>query len=116
VLNNLLDNALRHTPPGGAIQVELTSTNGKARLAVVDNGEGVPNDALPYLFDRFYRADASRNRRTGGSGLGLAIVRQIVQAHGGRIWAENRPGGGAVFRFTLPVSGEAPTVEEEYEL
>ena len=105
VLNNLLDNALRHTPPGGAIQVELTSTNGKARLAVVDNGEGVPNDALPYLFDRFYRADASRNRRTGGSGLGLAIVRQIVQAHGGRIWAESPPIGqpqGSAFIIELP--------------
>lgn len=105
VLNNLLDNALRHTPPGGAIQVQLTTANGAARLAVIDNGEGIPTDALPHLFDRFYRADASRNRRTGGSGLGLAIARQIVQAHGGHIWAESPLAGqqqGSAFILELP--------------
>lgn len=105
VLNNLLDNALRHTPTGGAIQVTLTNPNGSVRLAVVDNGEGIPRDALPHLFDRFYRADASRNRRTGGSGLGLAIARQIVEAHSGRIWVESPPDGqqqGSAFIFELP--------------
>ena len=105
VLNNLLDNALRHTPTGGAIQVQLATVQGAARLAVIDNGEGIPTDALPHLFDRFYRADASRNRRTGGSGLGLAIARQIVQAHGGRIWAESPPAGqpqGSAFILTIP--------------
>lgn len=105
VLNNLLDNALRHTPTGGTIQVQITTANGAARLAVIDNGEGIPTDALPHLFDRFYRADVSRNRRTGGSGLGLAIARQIVQAHGGCIWAESPPAGeqqGSAFILTIP--------------
>jgi signal transduction histidine kinase len=105
VLNNLLDNALRHTPDGGAIQVQISAPNGAVRLAVIDNGEGVPSADLPHLFDRFYRADPSRNRRTGGSGLGLAIARQLVQAHGGRIWAESPPLGqnqGSAFLVELP--------------
>lgn len=105
VLSNLLDNALRHTPAGGAIQVQLAAPNGTVRLAVTDSGEGITADALPYLFDRFYRAELSRNRRTGGSGLGLAIVRQLVQAHGGRIWAASPPVGGqqgSAFIIELP--------------
>jgi two-component system, OmpR family, sensor histidine kinase BaeS len=89
VLNNLLENALRHTPSGGAIRVCISAANGSARLAVIDSGEGIAPVDLPHIFDRFYRADASRSRRTGGSGLGLAIARQIMQAHGGRIWAES---------------------------
>jgi len=105
VLNNLLHNALRHTPTGGAIQLHLGSLNGVARVAVIDNGEGVATAALPHLFDRFYRADRSRDRNTGGSGLGLAIARQLVQAHGGRIWAESPPAGqlrGSAFIVELP--------------
>jgi two-component system, OmpR family, sensor histidine kinase BaeS len=107
VLTNLLDNALRHTASGGAVQVQLAGRNGVAHLAVVDNGEGIDADDLPLLFDRFYRADHSRTRRSGGSGLGLAIARQLVQAHGGRIWAESPPvgqAGGSVFRIELPLS------------
>jgi signal transduction histidine kinase len=107
VLNNLLDNALRHTPAGGAIQVCLSAPNGVVRLAVIDTGEGISSVDLPHLFDRFYRADPSRNRRTGGSGLGLAIARQLVQAHGGRIWAESPPPGqehGSAFLVELPLS------------
>ena len=106
VLNNLLDNALRHTPAGGTVQVELATTNGLVRLAVIDSGAGVPADALPHLFDRFYRAESSRNRLTGGSGLGLAIARQLVQAHGGRIWAESPASGqtqGSAFILELPL-------------
>jgi two-component system, OmpR family, sensor histidine kinase BaeS len=107
VLNNLLDNALRHTAPGGAVQVQLAVPNGAAHLAVVDNGEGIDPTALPAIFDRFYRADPSRTRRSGGSGLGLAIARQLVHAHGGRIWAESPPAGqagGSAFRIELPLS------------
>ena len=107
VLNNLLGNALRHTGPGGAVQVQLAAPNGAAHLAVVDNGEGIDPAALPAIFDRFYRADPSRTRRSGGSGLGLAIARQLVQAHGGRIWAESPPvgqAGGSAFRVELPLS------------
>ena len=105
VLNNLLDNALRHTPAGGAIQVQLSTPEGVARLAVIDSGEGIDPTALPHLFDRFYRDDPSRDRRTGGSGLGLAIARQLVQAHGGQIWAESPPAGytqGSAFMIELP--------------
>ena len=105
VLNNLLHNALRHTPAGGAIQVNLAATNTAARLAVIDNGEGITAEAMPHLFDRFYRGDRSRNRLTGGSGLGLAIARQIIQAHNGRIWAESPPAGqpqGSAFILELP--------------
>jgi two-component system, OmpR family, sensor histidine kinase BaeS len=105
VLNNLLDNALRHTPAGGAIEVHLSAPNGVVRLAVVDNGEGIASPDLPHLFDRFYRADPSRNRRTGGSGLGLAIARQLVQAHSGHIWAQSPPDGrnsGSAFIVELP--------------
>jgi two-component system, OmpR family, sensor histidine kinase BaeS len=106
VLNNLLDNALRHTPPGGSVQVQLAVPNGAVHLAVVDNGEGIDVATLPLLFDRFYRADPSRTRGSGGTGLGLAITRQLVQAHGGRIWAESPPigqAGGSVFRIELPL-------------
>jgi two-component system, OmpR family, sensor histidine kinase BaeS len=113
VLNNLLDNALRYTPAGGAVQIRLTTFKRAARIAVVDTGEGIDPLDLPYLFDRFYRADRSRNRRTGGSGLGLAIVRQLVQAHGGRIWAESPPveqNRGSVFLLELPLSQEPPVL------
>lgn len=105
VLNNLLDNALRHTSTGGLIRVQLSAPNGIAQLAVIDNGEGIAPEALPQLFDRFYRADRSRDRRTGGSGLGLAIARQLVQAHGGRIWVQSPPAGqrqGSAFIVELP--------------
>jgi two-component system sensor histidine kinase BaeS len=107
VLTNLLGNALRHTGPGGAVQVQLAAPDGTAQLVVVDNGEGIDPAALPAIFDRFYRADPSRTRCSGGSGLGLAIARQLVQAHGGRIWAESPPvgqAGGSAFRVELPLS------------
>jgi signal transduction histidine kinase len=113
VLNNLLDNALRYTPAGGAVQIRLTTLKRAARLAVVDTGEGIHPLDLPALFERFYRADRSRNRQTGGSGLGLAIARQLVQAHGGRIWAESPPVGqnrGSVFLLELPLSQEPPVL------
>jgi signal transduction histidine kinase len=110
VLNNLLDNALRHTPAGGTVQLSLRPAPGCARLAVIDTGPGIAPADLPHLFDRFYRADGSRNRRTGGSGLGLAIARQLVHAHGGRIWAESPLAGqegGSAFLVELPlVSGK----------
>jgi signal transduction histidine kinase len=106
VLNNLLENALRHTAPGGLVQVCVGAVNGSAHLAVVDSGDGIAPADLPHIFDRFYRADSSRNRRTGGSGLGLAIARQLVQAHGGRIWAESPPAGhscGSALIVELPL-------------
>lgn len=102
VLANLLDNALRHTPSGGKVAVRLSDTGSHYAVAVEDSGPGIPPEDLERVFERFYRVDRSRARGRGGTGLGLAIARRIVAAHGGRLWAENRPEGGARFTFTLP--------------
>ena len=105
VLGNLISNALRHTPAGGRVvcRVERVAEPSTAVMfSVEDTGPGVPPDALPHLFDRFYRVDRGRARADGGSGLGLAIARQLVEAHHGAIRAENRPQGGATFSFWLP--------------
>jgi signal transduction histidine kinase len=102
VLNNLLDNALRHTPEGGAVQVTTLTTPGGVRVEVCDTGEGISNDDLPRVFERFYRGEKSRSRSTGGAGLGLAIAAGIVEAHGGQIGAESAVGQGTRVWFTLP--------------
>ncbi|HLF78896.1 MAG TPA: ATP-binding protein [Dehalococcoidia bacterium] len=104
VLINLLSNAIRHTPPGGEVCVSAELTGSVVRVHVKDSGSGMPVEALPHVFDRFYRVDPSRSRSSGGSGLGLAISRQLVHAHGGDIWAENNQGPGASFTFTIPVA------------
>jgi signal transduction histidine kinase len=108
VFSNLCDNALHHTPAGGAIVIEARQQGNMLEVAITDSGEGIPAEALPHIFDRFYRADSSRQAGTGGSGLGLAIVRAIVEAHGGTIRAENAPQGGARIVFTMPVAEQAP--------
>jgi two-component system sensor histidine kinase MprB len=95
---NMLDNAGKFSPDGGVVDVELDASG---RLVVADQGPGVPEDALPYVFDRFFRSDEAR--ALPGSGLGLAIVQQVVEGHGGAITLTNRPGGGAVATLTLPV-------------
>jgi signal transduction histidine kinase len=102
VLNNLVKNALRHTPPGGQVLVQGTRQGGQVQVIVSDSGPGIAAGDLPYVFDRFYRGEKSRNRQTGGAGLGLAIARGIVEAHGGEISVESSPGQGARFCFTLP--------------
>jgi signal transduction histidine kinase len=102
VFRNLLANALAHTPAGGSIALEAKAVGGAAEICVRDSGCGIAGEDLPFVFDRFYRADDSRSRETGGTGLGLPIVRQIVLAHGGSIRAESEPGRGAAFVFTLP--------------
>ncbi|MBP7962869.1 MAG: HAMP domain-containing protein [Caldilineaceae bacterium] len=105
VMNNLLGNALRHTPAGGTVEVRLEPTPQGMRVAVLDSGEGIPPADLPHIFERFYRSDRSRSRETGGTGLGLAIARQLVTLHGGRIWAESPPAGraqGSGFFVELP--------------
>jgi len=102
VLYNLLANAIRHTPPDGAIAIVVSPHQGDVTIAVEDTGAGVSPEAAERMFDRFWRSDSART--SPGSGLGLAIARALVEAHGGRIWAENRPGGGARVAFTLPTA------------
>jgi signal transduction histidine kinase len=106
VLFNLLTNALRHTPSDGSVAVVVRPEAGADELvvAVEDTGEGLGPGAEGRMFERFWRGDAARTRAFGGAGLGLAIARGLVEAHGGRIWAENRAGGGARVSFTLPLA------------
>ena len=103
VLFNLLTNAVRHTPSDGSVAVRVEQLEREVQVSVEDTGEGLDDEARQRMFDRFWRADPARSAR--GSGLGLAIARGIVEAHGGRIWAESRPGGGARVSFTLPGVG-----------
>jgi two-component system OmpR family sensor kinase len=104
VLTNLLANAARFAPNGSVVTVRLATSNQSAKISVIDRGEGIPESLRNQVFERFYRADNSRNRETGGSGLGLAIAQSIVTAHGGKIWAEETPGGGATFTFEIPLT------------
>jgi len=102
VLGNLLSNALRHTPEGGAIRVKAWSEAASVCFAVIDNGQGIASDDLPHLFDRFYRAGVARSRSDGGTGLGLSIAKQLVEAHGGEITVKSEFGKGATFTIRLP--------------
>ncbi|HEY3316307.1 MAG TPA: ATP-binding protein [Bacillota bacterium] len=102
VLLNLLTNAFRHSGDGGRVSIEMSRDGDWATVAVADTGPGIAPEDLPHLFDRFYRGDKSRTRTGGGVGLGLAIVKGFVEAHGGRVGAENVRGGGARFWFSLP--------------
>ncbi len=100
-LGNLLSNALRHTPPGGQVTLAADALPAGLALSVSDTGEGIPAEHLPNIFERFYRADASRQQASGGSGLGLAIVRSIVEAHGGTVSVASAPGQGTTFTLVF---------------
>lgn len=102
VMLNILNNALQHTPEGGQILVSVSCRDRHLLVSVQDSGPGISPDDLPYVFERFYRADKSRTRSGGGTGLGLAIAKGFVEAHGGKIWAENVPTGGSIFTFSIP--------------
>lgn len=104
VLTNLLVNAVKFSNPNDSIEIAIAESTGKAIIEVRDHGEGIPKALREKVFERFYRADNSRNRETGGSGLGLSIVKTIVTRHGGDVKAVETPGGGATFRITLPLS------------
>jgi signal transduction histidine kinase len=104
VLGNLLENAIFHTPQGGSVHVSAELAHNDIIVNVRDTGEGVPEEAIPYLFDRLYRHDRSRSRTSGGSGLGLAIAKQLIAAHGGSIKVESKVGEGSRFYFSLPVN------------
>jgi two-component system, OmpR family, sensor kinase len=104
VASILLDNAVKYTPEGGSVTVMVEEENGSVALAVSDTGVGIPEDQLPLIFERFYRADAARAEE--GAGLGLSIARQIAEAHGGTIQASSRPGVGSTFVLLLPARGQ----------
>lgn len=108
VFAGLTSNALRHTPPGTAIELRITTTSSAVRVEVADQGPGISPADLPRVFDRFYRADAARARASGGSGLGLAIAAAIVRAHQGTIGVESPPGHGATFWVELPLHPRTP--------
>lgn len=103
ILINLFSNAMKHTPAqGGVIKLSIDQGENETQFSVKDNGCGIKEEDLPYIFDRFYRTDEARTREEGGSGLGLAIARSYVRAHGGSIWAESEEGKGSQLYFTLP--------------
>ena len=105
-LSNILTNAIRHTPPGGKIELSLTENEEAVMFLVADTGPGIHNEDLPHIFDRFYRGSQSRNRIDGGSGLGLAIAKSLVAIHGGNITVDCPPDGGSVFTISLPKVNE----------
>lgn len=103
VLQNLVENAIIHTPEGGTVTLQVSAVGADSvRVAVKDSGAGMGREALEAVFERFYRLDPSRTRATGGAGLGLTISKQFIEAHGGRIWVESEPGQGSTFIFELP--------------
>jgi two-component system, OmpR family, sensor histidine kinase KdpD len=110
VVTNLLENAVKYTPPGTPIDVRVQRLDDRVRIAIADHGPGVPADKRAAVFDKFYRLE----RRGGiqGSGLGLAVSKGLVEGHDGHIWIEETPGGGATFLFELPLgaaAGSAPS-------
>ena len=108
VVANLLDNALNHTPQGGTVTIAVSPDKNGILVSVSDTGEGIPPEHLPYIFERFYRVDDARSRKTGGAGLGLAIAKQMVELHGGRIWVESEAGKGSKFSFAMPRTQQTP--------
>ena len=112
VLSNLLENALRHTPTGTPVDIIVTPQKSVVMIEIADHGPGIPAHEEEAIFSKFTRGTKTRM----GAGIGLSICRVIVEAHGGRIWAENRPGGGAAFKFVIPVEGTPPSMIPEKEL
>jgi signal transduction histidine kinase len=112
LVRNLLDNAVRYSPNGGRVEVEVGSRDGEALIAVRDTGIGIPSRDLPRIFERFYRVDRARSRDTGGTGLGLSIAKHVAEQHGGRIEVQSELGGGSEFTIRLPASaGSRPSGE-----
>ena len=107
VIINLVDNAIKYSERGGEVRVQLWRNRNEGGITVSDTGPGISEEALPHLFDRFYRDDAARSRSAGGSGLGLAICKEIVTAHGGRLWASSKLGTGSSFSLAMPLAGDA---------
>jgi two-component system sensor histidine kinase KdpD len=110
VFANLLENAMKYTPPGTPIEISATTGSNELVVTVSDRGHGIPAGEEKRIFEKFHRIASEGNQ--GGAGLGLSICRSIVEAHGGKIWADNLPAGGAAFHFTLPLT-EPPLIEHE---
>jgi signal transduction histidine kinase len=108
VLANLVENALKYTPSGGTVTIQVVAENGSTTVCVKDTGIGISPDHLPHVFEKFYRVETKETNDVTGTGLGLAIARSIIEVHGGRIWAESQPGAGSTFSFTLPQEGRLP--------
>ncbi|MEM5780770.1 MAG: ATP-binding protein, partial [Lawsonibacter sp.] len=109
VMRILMDNSIKYSPESGRIYLRVSQGQGHARITVQDEGMGIPPDALPHIFERFYRTDRSRDRKTGGTGLGLSIAKWIVDRHGGWFEVVSRPDVGTRITFVLPLApGEAP--------
>ena len=102
IMVNLISNALKYTPEGGKIEILTSGNENEVQIKIKDNGIGISKEDLPYIFERFYRADKSRSRATGGSGIGLAIVKSLVDAHGGKILVHSEPGTGSEFIIVFP--------------
>ena len=103
VIANIVGNAVKYIyHQQGIILVNISEDDQSVTVMIRDNGKGIEEDELPYIFERFYRTDSSRNSRTGGSGLGLAIAKKIIDEHNGKIWAESEPGKGTVIYFSIP--------------
>lgn len=105
VLTNLLDNAIRHTPPDGKVLLSLIQQRGFATITVSDTGQGIPAEDLPHIFDRFYRVEKNRPKELGSTGLGLAITKLILELHQTCITVESTPGSGSSFQFSPPIYG-----------
>lgn len=103
IMNNLLSNSYKYLKPNGKVQVSLNKANEKIVVKVIDNGIGIPENDLPYIFERFYRSDLSRNKNTGGSGIGLTITKAFVESHGGKIYVESKVDVGTTFIIELPI-------------
>jgi signal transduction histidine kinase len=108
IVANLLSNAIKYTPENGNVEISIKNTDNCGKICVKDTGCGIPQDELPFIFERFYRADKSRNRATGGAGIGLTIAKSVAQAHGGEIKVESKEGFGSCFIVELPILPVAP--------
>jgi two-component system phosphate regulon sensor histidine kinase PhoR len=114
VLQNLLDNAIQYTMPGGKITLSAKPRSDKVIVTVTDTGIGIPRADQPRIFERFYRVDVARSREAGGTGLGLSIAKHLVEAHGGRLWVESELGQGSRFHFSVPIFAAQDEDSEEY--
>ena len=106
VIDNIISNAIKYSPDGGNIRFGFTGQDDMLKVMILDDGMGIPKENVGRIFDRFYRVDRARARSMGGTGLGLAIAREMIEAHGGKIWAESEEGQGTTIFFTLPYDAD----------